>query len=171
MRWFFAFLCLIGQSYSFYYKGMQSFIFFTNWAVIVTAIYMIVSIYALKPNASASLLATHHILFSFSLVMNIVVTIIYWPFLFRSDINKPETKASTVRFINCILMHSMPLLASYYNFKTIYAVMKRSHKWSVIPLTSVYLYTNYRARWARGEPLYWFLTWEDWTSVIVVVVI
>jgi len=111
---------------------------------------MIVSIYALRPKSSTSLLALHHILFSFSLVMNIVVVIIYWPFLFWTDINRPETKASTFRFINCILTHSVPVLASYYNFNTIYAVMRRSHSKCVIPLATVYLFTNYRARWARG---------------------
>jgi hypothetical protein len=103
--------------------------------------------------------------------MNLVVTLIYWPFLFKTDINRPETRASTFRFINCITQHSVPLLASYYNFKTIYAIMKRSHFVCVLPLITVYLFTNYNARWARGEPLYWFLTWEDWTSVVVVVII
>ena len=171
MRWLFVYFCVFSQSYSFYNKGMQSFIFFTNWALITTAIYMIVSINALRPKSSTSLLALHHILFSFSLVMNIVVVSVYWPFLFKTDINRPETKASWFRFINCILTHSVPLLASYYNYKTIYAVMKRSHCVSVIPLVTIYLFTNYRARWARGEPLYWFLTWEDKTSVAVVVLI
>ena len=29
---------------------------------------------------------------------------------------------------------------------------------------------NYRAVIARGKPLYWFLTWEDYTSLIIVAV-
>jgi hypothetical protein len=32
-------------------------------------------------------------------------------------------------------------------------------------------YSNYRSTIANGEPLYWFLTWEDYTSVVIFVAI
>jgi hypothetical protein len=32
-------------------------------------------------------------------------------------------------------------------------------------------YANYRSTIANGEPLYWFLTWEDYTSAVIFVAI
>ena len=41
----------------------------------------------------------------------------------------------------------------------------------LMPFAPIYAYVNYQATLARGEPLYWFLTWEDYTSVLVIIAI
>ena len=71
--------------------------------------------------------------------------------------------------MNSIIGHSFPLLASYYNCKTMYTVVKREHGFKiVVPLITVYMYINYKTTLSLGKPLYWFLTWYDWKSGFVV---
>ena len=134
-----------------YHRGpLAIFMFFTNWAILLTAIYMIVSIYALKPDTTKSMLSLHHLLFEISLTANVVVTIVYWPFLAKSDLARPEVAESWVRIIINILMHIVPLCASYYNLKTVYALFKRNHYTLVWPIVSAYLIINYYATCSLG---------------------
>ena len=126
------------------------FIKFTYWAITLTAIYMIVSIYALKPDATKSLLSLHHLMFEISLMSNVVVTVVYWPLLAKTDLTRPEIAESWIRLIVNTLMHIIPLCASYYNLKTIYALFKRNHYTIVWPICSVYLVINYRASCSLG---------------------
>ena len=45
--------------------------------------------------------------------------------------------------------------------------MRAKHSF-VLPIpTALYGYVNYLATLQRKKPLYWFLTWEDFNSVII----
>ena len=35
------------------------------------------------------------------------------------------------------------------------------------PIAVIYSYINYLEVQRRGRPLYWFLTWEDYTTVVI----
>ena len=141
--------------------------FFTNWALVLTIVYLPVSVLASNGSQNMNLLAWHHILFSASLFSNIVVTTIYWPLLHRTYIAREEIATNPIRLAVAYGMHSIPILGSIYNFRTIDAVMKASHAKALIPVIVAYLYTNYRATLLAGQTLYWFLTWEDWTTAVV----
>ena len=46
-------------------------------------------------------------------------------------------------------------------------VLVRRHSLGLLWIGVIYAYTNYRAVQARGgEPLYWFMTWKDYWSVV-----
>lgn len=55
--------------------------FFTNWTMMVTALYFVIVMKASQPGASHGLLALHHILFEVSFIMNFVVVTVYWTML------------------------------------------------------------------------------------------
>ena len=40
-----------------------------------------------------------------------------------------------------------------------------------MPVTLLYSLVNYRETRARGKPLYWFLTWQDWQTPAILTVI
>ncbi len=141
--------------------------FFTNWALVLTIVYLPVSVLASSGSPSMNLIAWHHILFSASLFSNIVVTTIYWPLLHSTYIAREEIATNPIRLAVAYGMHSIPILGSIYNFRTIDAVLKASHSKALIPVIAAYLYTNYRATLLAGQTLYWFLTWEDWTTAVV----
>ena len=37
------------------------------------------------------------------------------------------------------------------------------------PITAAYAYVNYLETISIGEPIYWFLAWEDYTTLLVLV--
>ena len=154
---------------AFHFSGWPLFYFFTNWALLFTIFYISVSVFAANYTQNMNLLAFHHILFSTSLFANIVVTTIYWPLLHSQYISIEEIAANPIRIAVAYGMHSMPIIGSIYNFRTIDAVLKASHAKALIPGVAVYLYTNYIATRLSGQNLYWFLTWEDWRSAFVVI--
>ena len=154
---------------AFYFSGWPLFYFFTNWALLLTILYISMSVIAANYTSNMNLLACHHILFSTSLFANIVVTTIYWPLLHSQYISIEEIAENPVRIAVAYGMHSMPIIGSIYNFRTIDAVLKASHAKALIPGVALYLYTNYRATRLSGQTLYWFLTWEDWRSAFVVI--
>jgi predicted membrane protein len=82
-------------------------------------------------------------------------------------IAREEIATNPIRLACAYGMHSIPMLGSIYNFRTIDAVLKASHAKALIPVIAVYFYTNYRATLLAGQTLYWFLTWEDWTTAVV----
>ena len=68
-----------------------------------------------------------------------------------------------------LLVHSFPtvsLIMIYWATERL--VIKSSHWKMVAPLVPIYSAINYFETKERGKPLYWFLTWEDWTSLVVV---
>lgn len=73
-----------------YYRGIFILAFFTNWALIGTIFYMFASALATQEQASVSTLAIHHMLYTFTLPANIVVTAVYWPLLHKYYVARPE---------------------------------------------------------------------------------
>lgn len=93
-------------------------LFFTMWTSFLTIEYffLLAMIYYLGKRASNSLLAIHHMLFSITLVYNIIVVVIYWPLLYKLDLEKPHMQASQYRRWLHRLIHSWPLFTVVGNF-------------------------------------------------------
>ena len=107
----------------------------------------------------ASLLAAHHILFTLSLLFNIIVMSVYWPLIHSVNMQKPEYQYPLPQYYISYLIHTVPFAASVYNFCTVDAVLKPNHIIAVLPLEAAFLFINYNATIASGKPLYWFLDW------------
>ena len=48
-------------------------------------------------------------------------------------------------------------------------VFRARHGLVALPMIFAYAYLNYRATIAKGSPVYWFLTWEDSTSIFIAI--
>ena len=70
-----------------------------------------------------------------------------------------------------ILLHSLPIIASLYNFYTIDAVIKQDHVYAFLSVEVIYMIINYQQTCARGKPLYWFLDWKDYKTFVALFLI
>lgn len=61
----------------------------------------------------------------------------------------------------------MPGLSVLVNFIASDITVRASHVKMVIVIASIYGYVNYLEVKKIGRPLYWFLTWEDSTSLYI----
>ena len=66
------------------------------------------------------------------------------------------------------IVHSLPFVCSYVLLRITNSVLIRRH-WQGLSLFGViYAIQNYFAVKKEGKAMYWFLSWEDYTSVLIV---
>ena len=97
-------------------------------------------------------------------------TLVYWVALHSTV--KEELAGNTIGLIHMYLVHSLPtvcLLLVYFSTERL--LIRSSHWRVVLPVTLLYSLVNYRETRARGKPLYWFLTWQDWQTPAILTVI
>ena len=111
--------------------------FFTNWTLLVTIVFLAVAIAAQK-SESYSLLAIHHLLFEISFVMNIVVVSVYWSTLHHDSLK--EAAGSIGRTINCYWAHIVPCLTVSINFAMSDVVIRASHVKALPVIAGLYGY-------------------------------
>lgn len=61
----------------------------------------------------------------------------------------------------------MPCFSVVTNFALTNVVIRSSHLTGIVVMAVIYGFVNYKETKARGKPLYSFLTWNDYTSVII----
>ena len=67
------------------------------------------------------------------------------------------------------LVHSFPTIGLVIIYlRTERLIIKESHWVLAAPLVPIYGTVNYFATKRRGQPIYWFLSWEDWTTGAIV---
>ena len=57
------------------------------------------------------------------------------------------------------------------NFSFTDVIVRASHARIIFPVGTAYAYINYLEVKRLGKPLYFFWTWEDYTSVVVLFVL
>mmetsp|Transcript_18641 Transcript_18641/g.17727 ORF Transcript_18641/g.17727 Transcript_18641/m.17727 type:complete len:145 (+) Transcript_18641:318-752(+) len=111
-------------------------------------------------------MAWHHLLFELSLILNIVITVVYWSLLheelvlFYAD--------DDLRFFQVCVVHLLPLCCSIINLFITDIVFIQSHAYYLLYVAVVYSAVNFVSTKMKGEPVYSFLTWEDSNSLIMV---
>ena len=130
----------------------------------MTAIYLLVAI-AASFYQYPKLLAWHHLLFEVSFIMNIVVVSVYWSMLHKESIE--DCKGDLKKIINVYWAHLVPGFSVVTNFALTDVVIRSSHYKGLSTIAILYGYVNYKETKARGKPLYSFLTWEDYSTVLI----
>ncbi len=91
-------------------------LFFTNWTTWFTVFYFTIALVLQhSKKKSNSLLAIHHIFFQLAFVMNILVVVIYWPLLYKIDMQRPELIKSDFRRWLSRATHVFPCLSMCIN--------------------------------------------------------
>ena len=114
---------------------------------------------------SRKILAVHHTLFEVIVPINLMVTTVYWSLLSESVLAMHANNPAF--YLNSVLVHSVPLVATIANFCVTDIVFKPSHCLGYVPIGFLYCSLNYYATVTSGKPVYWFLDWQDYKSVLI----
>ena len=98
-----------------------------------------------------------------------MVTVVYWSLL--KDEVLAKHAGNLPFYINSILVHSVPLVATFANFCVTDIVFKPSHCMVYVPIGIIYSYLNYHSTVTTGIPVYWFLDWKDYRSSLIVMIL
>jgi hypothetical protein len=140
---------------------------FSNWTVQATSIYLALSICAHYKDKWLSVLALHHVWFEIMFMMNIITCTVFWSTLFNqtiADCNGHETQ-----ILNVYWTHLCPGISALIAFAITDVTIKTSHVKIINVVGFAYGFINYSETKKRGQPIYWFLTWEDETSFFIYV--
>ena len=106
--------------------------------------------------------------------MFVVVFIMYWGLVHLDHLNEIRTvykgndELIAIKEFHTYIVHSVPCVCAFVLLKISDTVLIRRHWQGLVFFGLIYAYSNYKTVIAQGKPLYWFLTWEDHWSLIVV---
>ena len=138
----------------------------TNWCLIFNMLFVMATMYLAKDwrTVSKGQLAALHIAFEVSGAFNLIVTCVHWTFVHSEVIDNFEGLAWTHMYT----VHIFPQIAFLLNWRTMRLSLYSGHWKMFPPITAIYAYINYCEVKRLGKPLYWFLTWEDYTSPLII---
>mmetsp|Transcript_14175 Transcript_14175/g.13747 ORF Transcript_14175/g.13747 Transcript_14175/m.13747 type:complete len:149 (-) Transcript_14175:28-474(-) len=114
-------------------------------------------------------MAWHHILFQLSFIMNLVITPVYFIIIHPLVLQKYADDPWRLMWLRTI--HVLPLTSSLINLYLTNIVFIRRHQWYLIYFGVIYFSINFLATKYRGKPLYPFLTWDSYTSLLMVLLL
>jgi len=159
-------------------RPLDFLVFFTNWSLLATFFTVNIGI-VLSRNpqythtTAQNLHAIHHLLYTLSLFSAPVVFIVYWGVIHTKHLQELDRKYKhdpwllEHKYIHTYVVHVVPPFCALIVMLITDTVLIRRHFRALIYLGIMYAYSNYRGVCIKGEPLYWFLTWEDYTSLII----
>ena len=107
-------------------------------------------------------MASHHLLFSMALGMQVIVTSVYWTLLHRDVM--ANNKGHMGAMIYQCLAHSLPALACLYNLCVTDFIYYRGIDKLSVGLSVFYLLLNFTMTKITGNVTYFFLSWKDPTT-------
>ena len=142
-------------------------VYLTNWGMLCTILHLTLTIKCasdLKVKNKISLLGWNHIIFELTLILELVITVVYWTIIHHVII--VEEVLELVIF-QLYLVHAFPFFSMVVNFLITDVVLIRSHQVKFLYIALIYLLVNFAATKIRGKPVYHFLTWEDLNSLYI----
>ena len=146
----------------------------TCWANLLTFTQLAISLYCSVMLDSSTIgkarktLATHHALFEVIVPINLMVTAVYWILLSDEVLLNMHSAEQLSLYLNSILVHSIPMIATLANFCVTDIEFKPSHCIFYVPMCVLYSCLNYYATVTSGKPVYWFLDWKDHKTVLII---
>ena len=109
-------------------------------------------------------LAITHVFFEAALFMNLIVLTFYWGIIHSVEI---DLYSGLSRY-HMYAVHSFPAIAFFINFLNTDIVVYDGHMKGLSIFGLIYSATNAYNTITTGKPIYFFLTWEDYTSPLIV---
>jgi hypothetical protein len=103
----------------------------------------------------------------FGLIIEIMVVVVYWPWVHPSVLEEILPLNDSIIYWTMIWIHIWPFIAMVVNVGMSKTVFIYRHYQYVVVLGIIYAVTNFIGTKIKGKPLYPFLLWEDWTSIVV----
>ena len=98
--------------------------------------------------------------------MEVKVSLIYWLFIHWHVIPKLLEVEDHFEVVTMVLVHFFPFIAAFVNGIITRAYYLKEHYIYCLPIGIVYAAFNYMGTCYHGKPMYPFMNWEDfWTLV------
>jgi hypothetical protein len=101
--------------------------------------------------------------------------LVYWAALYKEDLKElndfEDEDYKFYLFWHKTLSHILPFVSSVIHAWLSRAVYIPGHSIYMITMGVLYLFTNYYGTLLRGKPLYFFMTWNDYTTIIIGLII
>ncbi|CDW89078.1 UNKNOWN [Stylonychia lemnae] len=158
---------------------LDMFLFFTNWGMHIVNISLILSILAKTDRWRKNLAFKKWagILNEIAFISQFAIVTIYWPVLHsysleiveKIRVEHPDMAWKVHHLI--IYLHSIPALSIFLNVFISKLVFFYEHARGLVIYSTVYYIVNFLGTKYRGKPIYPFLTWEDWWSLVICIII
>jgi len=150
---------------------MSLFLCLTTWALIIGTVHLYLSVKVTSdPSVSYGLLAIHHLLYTIVIVMQIVVTSVYWSLMHEGLMKKYEGKLKQ-QIVNGYLIHIIPQIICFSNAYMTNTVLS-SKLLKIVVIGGVFFsINNCASTLMRGKPVYPILPWDSMNSVYFCIVL
>lgn len=107
-------------------------------------------------------------LYSIAIICNLVVISMYWTLIHSRTIVKYKTDGGPyVRVVCQYAVHAIPAIVCLSNTIITNTLMSARLIPPIVGIGSIYMVVNFITVKMSGEPIYDFLTWEDWRSPLI----
>ena len=104
-------------------------------------------------------IALTHLLYTISVLFNLVVVAIYWPVIHPDTIEKHRKDGPEIKVTCQYMVHSIPAAACFINLRITNMILLHKVIKPVITLGGLYCIINFVVTKYRGAPIYAFLHW------------
>jgi hypothetical protein len=173
---FTCFLTLLGLlvALAIYLKTLSFYNAFTLWTLTMTIIYFGFSVaYTLlkikvRQNYRILMWKATLILFETAIISEIIVSIIFWGFLYKDEVSNPF---KNIDKFNLHSFHTLPIISLSIDYFTNYWIFKYSHV--VITTTYILIYGIFNCIYVlvSGNTIYPILTWKDVMTFVYIFMI
>ena len=113
-------------------------------------------------------------LYTFALFSAPVVVILYWGLIHSKHLVEIEEKyreedpaLCDAKIVHAYVVHIVPPLSSLILCLATNTVLLRRHVRHLNVLGVIYLTSNFVSTQLKGEPVYWFMHWRDYSTLLV----
>ena len=100
-----------------------------------------------------------------------IVMVVYWSVLWRKDLDKCKLETNEwyalYFYWHKILIHSAPAVGVIVNTILTRGIVIPGHSLYMIIVGVIYLPINYFGTMIRNEPLYHFMPWHDYKTLVI----
>lgn len=120
-----------------------------------------------------SLVFVYTLTMEMAMVMQVMIVAIYWPVLHAPMLTQIKGAPNEeLIYWTMVFIHTLPFFGVAINvWITPKVEFMHSHYTYFIQYGVFYMFLNFLGTKYRGKPVYPFITWEDWTTVIVLAVL
>ena len=169
---FAALLVPVAFGWGLFYSWVDFPQYLTNWGIVLVLMSLCFSAYMPYQQdyrKRPCLMASHHLLFSLALIIQLIVTVVYWTMLHKTVMQRNSHMKGA-----CLyqwLAHTIPVFGIAYNFTVTDFLFYRGLKRLFMLILFCYLSLNFTMTMVTGNVTYWFLAWKDPMLSIIVILL
>ena len=141
--------------------------YLTNWGLEFSVVSCFLSFYlGRNRQVSHTLMKCTCVCLELALAMQLVIVAVYWPVLHRGMLEELAPLNDWLIVQVMVHIHWFPFFAVFLNMSLSKTVPIAAHYHYIIQFGCVYMVFNYIGTQFKGHPLYPFMPWTDYMTVV-----